>query len=211
MLADYVRFVVVRHPFERLLSAYRNKLEGDLPSAKYFQSRIGKQIIRSFRPNAATESLARGHDVTFREFIQYLLTPELSRNSQQSSNSSQSTAYNEHWEPINKLCHPCAVKYNVIGKRIILVLINCNSFIYVLNPIGKYETLIDDASLALHLAHSDHLSFPADQRTSGTSERLREYFRHIPNRLTRSLYELYESDFRLFGYNLEDVLGYELA
>lgn len=184
VLTEYTRFVIARHPFERLLSAYRNKLEGDLPSARYFQERIGKQIIKSFRPNAATESLNRGHDVTFNEFIMYLLTPELSMNY-----VANQTAFNEHWEPINKLCHPCAVRYNIVGK---------------------YETLIDDSALALHLVGVTNLTFPSSQRTSGTGELLRKYFSAVPLGVTRSVYRLYRDDFKLFGYSLEDVLGYEL-
>lgn len=152
-----------------------------MPSARYFQERIGKQIVKSFRPNAESESLKRGHDVTFLEFILYLLTPELSKN--QSFNS-----YNEHWEPINKLCHPCAVNYNLIGK---------------------YETLLDDSMLALHTT-GVNIKFPTSQHTSGTNELLRQYFNTIPVNIAKNLFYLYFNDFRLFDYDLVNVLGYDL-
>ncbi|XP_063700270.1 carbohydrate sulfotransferase 11 [Culicoides brevitarsis] len=184
VLTNYTRFIVVRHPFERLLSAYRNKLEGDLPSAQYFQSRIGRLIVKNFRPHATNESLIRGNDVTFNEFVQYLLTPELSRSYLANSSA------NEHWESISQLCFPCIFRYNVISK---------------------YETIVDDAALLLEKIHVTNVTFPIGQKTSGTSEKLIKYYSALPLHMLSKLKNLYETDFKLFGYGLEDILGIELG
>ncbi|KAM8717874.1 hypothetical protein ACLKA7_004554 [Drosophila subpalustris] len=179
---DYTRFILVRHPFERLLSAYRNKLEGGSPSARYFQSRVGRQIVRELRQGASNESLEQGNDVQFGEFVEYLLRPELSRVNQ--------TDYNEHWEVIAKLCNPCVMKYNVVGK---------------------YDTLLDDSALALYLSGTKNLTFPTGHKPSSTKANLRKYFDPLPIGAIRRLYEIYEEDFRLFDYGLDDVLGFEFG
>lgn len=149
------------------------------------QTRIGRLIIKKFRPHASRDSLMNGHDVTFDEFVRYLLTPELSMNYQ-----SNQSSFNEHWESIARLCHPCLIKYNVIGK---------------------YETINDDSALALHMIGADNITFPKVTRTSRTSEKLRHYIDQLPLGLIRNLYKLYESDFKLFDYNLDDILGFELG
>ncbi|XP_058794472.1 carbohydrate sulfotransferase 11 [Phymastichus coffea] len=106
-LASYDKLIVVRHPFERLLSAYRNKFEARYQSSAYFQSRFGRKIIKRYRLNATAESLAKGDDVIFAEFVDFIVNDKGSRN--------------EHWESISELCHPCLVNYNLVSKYETLV------------------------------------------------------------------------------------------
>lgn len=106
-LKTFTKFIFVRHPFERLLSAYHNKLEQHYESSKYFQTRFGREIIKKYRINATKKSLDKGDDVTFAEFAAYLI--------------SNNNSFNEHWRPIFELCHPCQIDYDIIGKYETLV------------------------------------------------------------------------------------------
>ncbi|NXO40822.1 CHSTE sulfotransferase, partial [Locustella ochotensis] len=95
-LKHYYKFIFVRNPIERLLSAYRNKF-GEM---KEYQLKYGVEIIRRYRKNGGNSA---GDDVSFSEFLQYLLDEDVER-------------MNEHWMPIYNLCQPCAVRYDFIGS-----------------------------------------------------------------------------------------------
>ncbi len=103
LIENFTKYVFVRHPFERLLSAFRNKLEEPSERSKYFQTRIGRDIVRRYRSNATNRSLELGDDVTFEEFALYLIDHYV-------------PALNEHWKPVSELCYPCLIRYDFIGK-----------------------------------------------------------------------------------------------
>uniref|UniRef100_A0A8B9DPJ7 Carbohydrate sulfotransferase n=1 Tax=Anser cygnoides TaxID=8845 RepID=A0A8B9DPJ7_ANSCY len=88
-LKNYYKFIFVRNPAERLLSAYRNKF-GEI---KEYQLKYGVEIVRRYRKNGGKSA---GDDVTFSEFLRYLLDEDVEK-------------MNEHWMPIYNLCQPCAV------------------------------------------------------------------------------------------------------
>ncbi|KAM4829911.1 carbohydrate sulfotransferase 14 [Thomomys bottae] len=96
-LRHYFKFLFVRDPAERLLSAYRNKF-GEIPE---YQRRYGAEIVRRYRPGAGPEPA--GDDVTFPEFLRYLADEDPER-------------MNEHWMPVYQLCQPCAVRYDFVGS-----------------------------------------------------------------------------------------------
>ena len=175
MLQTFTKFLFVRNPFERLLSAYHNKLEQHYQSSKYFQSRFGRYIVKHYRQNASKYSLTRGDDVTFKEFAAYLVAEEEGE-------------FNEHWKPIYHLCHPCLVSYDIIGK---------------------YETFDQDSEFILKQIGETTIVFPHAPKSSKTTSNLQKYFSTLDHKAVKQLYNVYAKDFRLFGYNLEDMLGYE--
>lgn len=85
---------------------------------------------------------------------------------------------------VYRLCHPCQVKYDFIGRL---------------------ETLETDAEQLLKLLEVDHLvRFPSGARNRTAASWERDWFAQIPITMRRELYKLYEPDFELFGYPKPD-------
>ncbi|XP_042258496.1 carbohydrate sulfotransferase 11 isoform X1 [Thunnus thynnus] len=103
-LKNYLKFLFVREPFERLVSAYRNKFTLKYNSS--FHKRFGTRIVRRYRKNATQDALINGADVKFKEFAEYLVDPATQRDG----------PLNEHWQTVYQLCHPCHIHYDLVGK-----------------------------------------------------------------------------------------------
>ena len=86
----------------RLVSAYRDKFL-DSKSTVY-QERIGREIIRQYRVNASEASLANGDDVSFPEFVHYVI-----------ERWATGRDLDVHWRPMTSLCLPCSIDYQFIG------------------------------------------------------------------------------------------------
>ena len=110
--AQYYKTMIVRHPLERLLSAYRDKLEG--PSVKRnrlkdpydnnknnFRLSIFKTVYPE-RYQQWLDNLSMEYYVTFSDFIQFLV-------------DKPNADLNVHYRPVVSLCHPCSVKYDFYG------------------------------------------------------------------------------------------------
>lgn len=176
-IEHYLKFVFVRHPFERLVSAFRNKFQQNY--SVYFQNRFGRLIIQRYRTNPSQVSLERGHDVTFREFVRYLLDTETQRDG----------PLNEHWRPAFDLCRPCQINYDVVGKYETLE----RDADFVLGKIA---------------GAGRRLSFPRINKTVNTFRLMNELLANVSQEEAFKLYQLYALDFKMFDYHYSDFDKY---
>lgn len=180
-LKKYTKFLFVRDPFVRLISAYRNKFEQENED---FYKRFAVVMLKRFSnysdpPASVVDAFAAGIRPTFLNFIQYLLDP----------NTEKEMPFNEHWRQMYRLCHPCQINYDFVGKL---------------------ETLDEDAEHLLRILRVDNVvEFPLSHRNRTVRSWEQDWFANIPNELRRELYKLYEADFRLFGYSKPDKLLHE--
>ena len=166
---NYTKFFFVRHPFERLVSAYQNKLASN---NTIFNKMVGKKIIRKYRQNATAISLKKGHDVTFNEFVQFIVDEW--RNG--------SKTLDAHWRPIVDLCLPCVMQYDFIGK------------FETLNRDVEYL-------LRRKWNESQWIGlFDSQPKAKTTSSLWKQTMKLISAEQLSELNEVYDQDFRLFQY-----------
>ncbi|XP_018588209.1 carbohydrate sulfotransferase 12 isoform X1 [Scleropages formosus] len=171
-LKKYTKFLFVRDPFVRLISAYRNKFEQENED---FYRQFAVVMLKRYGnysdpPTSVVDAFSAGIRPSFSNFIQYLLDPQ----------TEKEMPFNEHWRQVYRLCHPCQINYDFVGKL---------------------ETLDEDAEHLLRILRVDNIvQFPASNRNRTVSSWEWDWFASIPHKWRQELYRLYEADFKLFGY-----------
>ena len=168
-LKNYYKIAIVRHPFERLLSAYKNKLEQPFVSDRRgsFQTNIKLFIFNKFQHeeyrawlNSQNDTINPSYSdihLTFEAFVQYM-------------NSFPLTDYNEHFIPFLKLCHPCTIHYDFYP--------NFKTLQYDLFAVMKYLNISSSYYSSVTVSHSTHLLMKEyyDQLSSASRLQLLERF-----------------------------------
>ncbi|XP_031786796.1 carbohydrate sulfotransferase 11 isoform X1 [Nasonia vitripennis] len=175
-LNDSLSFLIVRHPFERLLSAYRDKLEHSLPHT--FHSKLGSHIVSHYRTKSPKSSGKRGPRYPlFEEFVRWLLCEWKAGNE-----------LDMHWTPIVNFCTPCQVRFDVIAK------------FETLHDDQNY--LIKQA----HVGHIIKPEWKNPTRGVQTKDVVKQYFSQLSKMQIKQLYEMFRYDFILFDYSLTEYL-----
>ena len=94
-------FLIARHPFGRLASAFRNKIENRTKHAdgEHFYRHRSSQIIKFTRGSWNPTN----PEPTFEEFLEFIINNDPNK-------------FDIHWKPISKLCSMCKIPFTHILK-----------------------------------------------------------------------------------------------
>lgn len=140
-MENYFSFIIVRHPLERLLSAYRDKLQFALPLT--YHKQLGNNIIKQYRKPKPSKRTPTHRWPTFAEFVAYLLDCR-----------KRGDRLDMHWTPITEFCTPCMFKFDVVAKIETLD----EDQQYVIEKAGLKEVLQSQWKNAGHGPTSDHVA-----------------------------------------------------
>ena len=193
------RLLIVRHPFDRLVSAFRDKLErvgnGGLVQEMYYNL-YGRNIVEKYREAAtrrfgqeffskennfgAPFPVEKKHQRTkdlpsWWEFVQWIL-----------DSSDHPERFDEHWRPASDFCSVCAIPYN-----------------YILH----FENLErEEKYFVEELGASDSIKPRWENRNDKgipKEDIVNKYFSLLDEKDVSRLYELYKNDFLMFGYKFK--------
>ncbi|KAL1021788.1 hypothetical protein UPYG_G00017980 [Umbra pygmaea] len=182
-LKTYFKFFIVRDPFERLISAFKDKFVKNPRFEPWYKHDIAPAIIRKYRKSHRDSNNKASAGLRFEDFIRYLGDETGRRHMDQ-----QFGEHVIHWLTYVELCAPCEIQYSFIGH---------------------HETLEMDAPYILKAAGIERLvSYPTIPPgiTHYNQTKVEHYFSGISKRDVKRLYAHYKGDFALFGYPRPDFL-----
>lgn len=174
---SYFTFLFVREPLERLVSAYHDKLFED-PGYH-----VDVDIVRQYRPHDYNASIKR-YNVTFAEFVRYVLDQR-----------DAGRALDRHWIPQSELCRVCKYRYDFIGHQETLQ--QDASFV-----VSKLKSRISNEQQRQRVAN---VTFPADSGHRKSRDLVERMYAGVPAAHVQALYELYASDYAIFGFKHPNV------
>ena len=97
-IKSYYKFMVVRHPLDRILSVFLDKLRD---GNSLYPKIMGSVILQRYRKHLPEKAKRAGKGVYFQEFVQYIIDG----------------ARNTHWSgPYSNQCQPYHIDYDAIVK-----------------------------------------------------------------------------------------------
>lgn len=164
---DFYKFVIVREPMERLASCYYDKiLVNSAPGLQKFKLAIKKKS--DSRNNNVEES-----EVSFTEFLQVLVL----------GNRGNVTNFGRHWLPYYKLCTPCSISYDYIGR---------------LENLSEFWNSSGLQSLA-------PLTWK-NKKMSNETYNYKAILQTVPRSILVKVYQRIKLDYELFDYDFNKVL-----
>lgn len=191
---DLKTFVIVRHPFERLVSAFRDKLEhfhNQNLEADFYYKIYGKKIVKRFR-KAAIEKFGENYfseenhfgsllprkkrtaDLPiFWEFVQYVI-------------GIPPRSFDEHWKPNYLFCSFCKIDYRAIVKH---------------ENLAEEEPELKIWMNVTNLPEKHH--HVIREKNISSKEITNKYFELLTDEDIFKLYQIYKLDFQMFNYTFQ--------
>ena len=181
------KFVFIRHPFERLVSAYHDKFEYTKQAemmVPYFQHQIIKYMFKSLRKPKPTQMKTRARnpldiDMSFENFINFVL---------EEASYSKISEPSKHWWPYSDLCKMCKIEFDFIGEieslqtDVRCILKHFKSYTLLQKMLDRIKKKINDAGGT----HTKNMTL--------------EYFSKLSKETIQKLYYFYKVDFDLGRY-----------
>jgi hypothetical protein len=178
-LKYYTKFMVARHPLERLFSIFTDRFQNRFVDKDERETLVGeiKKTVRE-KDNNGPLSNDDFPDVTFKDFVKFILNRTMELGGAE-PNETEYKKFAELYQTMGETCFPCAIKYDYIGD---------------------FDHIERDSNHVLKLLGSD-ISFPSEDNPGNTKERMQKYYKELSEILLKNVRKHYENDMQLFGYS----------